>query len=140
MERKMSIDDRVDAYRMRLEGASLQDVADRFGVSKQLIAQTLPLNQKAFSKAKNTKECIYPAIREYMEKNRCTYSRLAILCGMNYQSLYRGLTGKNELLKKNIDKLLDALEMTYEEAFCKEATEECTHTTTASSNASETVN
>ena len=123
MERKMTIDDRVEAYRMRLEGYSLQEVADRFGVSRQFLSQILPSSQRAFSKGRNANKCIYPAIKKYMEKNRYSYTRLAIICGMSQQTLYRGLTGKNEFMKKNIDMLLDTLQMTYEEAFCKDDTE-----------------
>lgn len=116
-KRKMTDADREEAYRMRLEGASLQDVADRFGVSRQWVAQMVPIKQHAFTKLKNGQACIYPAIRRYMEENRFTYHRLAVLSGISPGALYQNLTGQSDFTKKNIDKLLGAMGMTYEEAF-----------------------
>ena len=33
----MTIDEKVEAYRMRLEGSSLREIADKFGVSMERI-------------------------------------------------------------------------------------------------------
>lgn len=37
----MTIDEKVYAYRMRLEGNTIQKIADHFGVSKQYISKEL---------------------------------------------------------------------------------------------------
>ena len=38
----MTIDQKVEAYRMRLEGATLQSIADHFEVSLEWIRQIVP--------------------------------------------------------------------------------------------------
>lgn len=117
MEIKMTNRDKAEAYFMRLNGNSLREIADKFGVSYQYIAQILPSSAPAFHHPTNTEKCIYPAIRKYMEKNRMTYGRFASLCGLSPMSLYRNLTGDSTPLKKTIDRVLEVTGMTYEEAF-----------------------
>ena len=118
---KMTNKDRADAYLMRLEGASLQEVADRFGVSKQCISQMLPTQERSYQKPRDVKMCVYPAIREFMDRNRCTYSRLAAMTGIGKNKLRRGLIGETEMTMSTINKILDVIEIPYEDAFRKEA-------------------
>ena len=117
MKQKMTDRDKADAYFMRLNGFSLQEIADQFGVSKQYIAQMFPASGRAAQHMRNPERCIYPSIRKYMKQNRMTYSRLAALCGCSPTSLYRNLTGEAEITKRTIDKLLEVTQMTYEQAF-----------------------
>lgn len=42
----MTNDEKVEAYRMRLEGATLQEVADRFGVTREWIRVLIPAPEK----------------------------------------------------------------------------------------------
>lgn len=55
----MTIDQKVDAYRMRLEGATLQSIADTFGVSKERIRQILPGEGKSWSDDAVLSRCAY---------------------------------------------------------------------------------
>ena len=120
MKRKLTNRDKADAYFMRLNGMSLQEIADKFGVTRQCIAQLLPASSPSFRHPTNADKCIYPAIREYMQKNRMTYSRMASLCGVTSMTIYNCLTGEVTPTKKTIDRVLEVTQMTYEEAFKKE--------------------
>ena len=122
MNRKMTNKEKADAYFMRLNGMSLREIADKFGVTYQCIAQILPATSPAFRHPTNADKCIYPAIREYMQKNRMTYNRLAALCGITPMTIYRSLNKEVNPTKKTIDRVLEVTQMTYEEAFKNEAT------------------
>ena len=92
----MTIDEKVEAYRMYLEGASCDEIGKHFGVSRQCIRQHLP----------------EPKIsRIEMSANSCVYKGVSVAC------LYRFLTGKGTANKTTIDKLLNVTKMSYEEAF-----------------------
>lgn len=134
MDSKMTNRDRAEAYFMRLEGKSFQEIADRFGVSKQNIHRLLNGICER-SPRRDLDTIAYPAIKNYMKKNKLSFNGLSNLCGINLGPIINGLCGKNDISKRTIDAILDVSGMTYEEAFKKEDTEKCTHTTTASSNA-----
>lgn len=135
MERKMTNRDRAEAYYMRLNGKSFQEIADQFGVSRQRIHQIL---NGACERAprRNLDTIIYPAIKNYMKENRLSFSGISRLCGINLWPIINGLCGKNDISKHIIDAILDVTGMTYEEAFKKEDGEKCTPTTTESNSAS----
>lgn len=102
---------------MRAEGKSLQEVADRFGVSRQLISKMLPTYNRSYQKCRSPEKVIYSWLRRYMMDNRLTFSRLAIQCGVGYPQIYNAVTGKCAPVKTTIDRILEGTGMTYEEAF-----------------------
>ena len=113
----MTNDEKVEAYRMRLEGATLQEVADRFGVTREWIRALTPAPEKRGKKKRNHKNIIYPNINKFLYENRHSYSSFAKLIGMSGNAVYRALTGATSPTKKLIDRVLEATDMTYEEAF-----------------------
>ena len=119
MKRKMTNRDRAEAYFMRLEGSSFQEIANRFGVSRQCIQQCLNgLCER--TPRRNLDTIIYPAIKNYMKENRLSFNGFSHSCGISLGSIVGGLCGKNEISKRVIDAILDVTGMTYEEAFKKE--------------------
>ena len=115
--------DRAEAYYMRLNGSSLQEIADQFGVSKQLIAQFLPYSRHVTCHPHNLEACIFPEIRNFLETERMTYNRFAVLCGMGTQNIYNALTGKANPSKSTIDRILEVTGLPYEVAFRQEEKE-----------------
>ena len=113
---KMTNREKAEAYFMSLEGASLQEIGERFGVSIPDVAKMIP-GYKPKRSIKNIEKCIYPAIQEFMVKNGLPYSRMANLCGCSRGAFYKALTGETAPTKITIDKILKTTEMTYEEAF-----------------------
>ena len=114
---KVTNREKAEAYFMRLEGASLQEIGKRFGVSVLEADQMLPGHKRSF---KGLKKCIYPAIQEFMVENRMSYNSMAALCDCTGTGLHSALTGKTSPTKFTIDKILETTGMTYEEAFHRE--------------------
>ena len=115
----MTIEEKVAAYEMLLRGATLQECADRFGVTRERIRQiTPPKGAKTYGKRRYEK-CIYPNIASWLIKNKYCYSRFAEAIGATSMTAQRWLTGKASPSKKSIDRILEVTGMTYEEAFCE---------------------
>lgn len=113
----MTVDQKVKAYRMRLNGASLEECAKKFGVSREYIRQITPPVETHARRRSNYETCIYPKIKEWLYQNRYSYSAFSKLLDYSTMSVYNALTGKVVPSKTLIDKILDATEMSYEEAF-----------------------
>lgn len=110
----MTNEQKVEVYRMRLNGATLQECADKFGVTREYIRQITPAvrgNRRCF------KVCIYPGVAKWLEDNDWTFSQLADKSGVSVAALETFLTGRGGTSKRTIDRLLEITGMTYEEAF-----------------------
>ena len=112
----MTIDEKVEAYRMRLEGASFSEIGNHFGVSKQCIQQILPVPEKSRVEM-SANSCVYKGISKWMLENGISYSKLARYSGVSTACIFKFLTGKGSANKTTIDKILDATQMSYEAAF-----------------------
>lgn len=115
----MTKEQKIEAYAMRLDGATLQEIADRFGVTKQWISKILPKDPAFPGK---TAKCVYPSIKNWLTEHHISYGTFREMIGVSPLTLTRYLSGRSDPSKKVIDKILDITEMTYEEAF-KEETE-----------------
>lgn len=113
----MTVDQKVEAYRMRLEGATLRECAEKFGVSREYIRQITPPVETHPRRRSNYDGCIYPNIKEWLYQNRYSYCSFSKLLACTPMSVYNALMGKVSPNKKLIDKILDATGMSYEEAF-----------------------
>lgn len=113
----MTIDQKVEAYRMRLEGASLQSIADTFGVTRERIHQILPGEGKSWRDDAVLSRCAYPGIAQWLFDNRINYAKFAGLTGFAQATISRWMNGTHKLSKSAIDKILEVTGMTYEQAF-----------------------
>lgn len=68
-------------------------------------------------------ECIYPAIRVWMQNNGCNFSALADMSGVCNNTISRTLRGRKGTSKYTIDQILRVTGLTYEEAFATETGE-----------------
>lgn len=101
-------------------GATLQSIADRYGLSRQRIAQITG----GVGKMRDWKKTysIYPAIDSWMKYTHTTYTGLCETLGYSCSAsaqvnLKRVLMGQNEPRKTVIDAILSVTGLTYEEAF-----------------------
>lgn len=113
----MTIDQKVEAYRMRLEGSTLQSIADTFGVSKERIRQILPGKGRSWTEDAVLSKCAYPVIAQWLFDNRLNYSEFGGLIGCSQATVSRWMNGVHNLNKPAIDKILEVTGMTYEQAF-----------------------
>lgn len=115
----MTIDEKVYAYRMRLEGNTIQKIADHFGVSKQYISKELK-TERVRSNEKIVDACIYPNIRKFLIQEGLTCHGFSNKTGIAYTTLHHALTGKTDPRKETIDRILECTGLTYEQAFSKD--------------------
>lgn len=115
----MTNNERVEAFRMRLEGSSYAEIAQKFGVSRQYIQQCIGLHpHKA-----NFKKTKYKGINNWMDENEMTINSLRKkLYGSGYvkYNLYDKLSGKTKLNINDIIAILNMTGMTFEQAFGEE--------------------
>lgn len=121
MERKLSNKDKAEVYYMRLEGYTLQEIADRFGVTEQAIYNLLPPG--AVRRYRSNRKSIYPALSIWMFSNGISANSFAGLVGVSYSTMLKILDGVQTPGKDTIDKILKATGLKYEEAFSTEGTE-----------------
>ena len=116
-----------DVRRLLLEGYTVKEIAEKLGVSKTRIYQiTYSKLLKSFKEI--TPEMnIYPNWRKWMNQNSCSVRMLVEVMGMdasstNYNNVYGWMRGRCYPTKKNIDRILEATGLTYEQLFYQEET------------------
>lgn len=114
---KMTKEDKVEAFRMRLEGRTLQEIGDRFGVTRAYIHQILTdeMGRRAFKIS-----CVYPGLEKWMREHEMPPTRLREEMGMfaRTERLCSRLDGKTQFKINEIKLILEITGMTFEEAFC----------------------
>lgn len=115
---KMTREDKIKAFAMRVDGHTFQEIADAFGVSRQNIQKVL-----AFAGAgrARTSQCLYPGIEKWMRENECTAYKLNKMMGLwpdRTTNFYMRLNGRVRFTLDEIKVLLEVTGMTFDEAFC----------------------
>ena len=69
----MNREDKIEVFKMRLDGFTYQEIAEKFGVSKQYINQML---QNVISERRNkaVNKIVYPNIANWLKDNDCSIS------------------------------------------------------------------
>ncbi len=102
----------------RKKGMKLQEIADKYGVSKQCVSQACCVYGDRKFKEITSQECIYFHLREWMNVNKIKKSALMFRVGLeplsaNYEKFNKILTGKSEPKKGLIDKLIRVTGLPY---------------------------
>lgn len=108
-------------YQLRSQGYKYREIAAELGVSMGSVCEAIGHTGARFHTI-NEKSCIYPGLREWLNKTRTSKTLLTRLIYGQYGSVYYAqvrdnLTGKREMKKYEIDDLLRITGMTYEELF-----------------------
>ena len=113
----MTREEKIDAFTMRLDGYTLQEIGDKYGVSRERIRQMFA--QVTTESGISRKNYIYPNIADWMVENNVTQSlfRKELGCGQATISSY--LTGRLSPSFEFINKVLEITKMPYEVAFSK---------------------
>ena len=107
---------------LREQGMTYQQIADHFGITYQAVAQTLSKYEPSRFRYVTENGCVYPNIRNWMNRNKVTKSEFVRRLGLcncydNKARLASYLRGECDPSKSTIDKILAVTGMTYEEAF-----------------------
>lgn len=114
---------KFEIYRQEREkGLTYQQIADKYGVSRQVVAQACGRYQRSRYRIWTPSMCIYPNVRNWLNKNQITCGELIRRMGWvpystNYVKVRDYLTGETYPQKVTIDKFLEVTGLTYEEFF-----------------------
>lgn len=112
----MTREEKVKAFEMSLDGATFQEIADAFGVSRQCIEQGLT---RKIWRAPKKFECVFPVLKRWLDEQRLSISRFnkaAKVCKYS-DSLRRKLAGDHAFTMHEIKAILAYTGLTFEEAF-----------------------
>ncbi|WP_312281572.1 helix-turn-helix domain-containing protein [Oscillibacter sp.] len=108
---------KVDAFAMKLDGYTLQDIGEKYGVTREYIRQMF-----AYVCTKSgvpRKNYVFPNITDWMEANNVTQTDLAKLLGVGQTTISSYLTGRNDPPMRFVSLVLDKTGMQFETAFKK---------------------
>lgn len=112
---------------MYLKGYTLQEIADKYGITKQAVDErfkTLTGARRKFIN-KGINRCIYPNLKEWLNDNEYNIKNLKEeLNYKSYKPLVDRLTGKTEWILSDIVKLVELTGKPMDYLFEKETTEE----------------
>lgn len=115
----MTREEKIKAFEMSLDGATYQEIADTFGVTRQYIEQGL--TRKAW-RAPKKYECVFPTLKNWLLERRMSipwFNVNAKVCKHN-NTLRHKLDGKFEFTMSEIESILTFTGMTFEEIFGRE--------------------
>lgn len=118
----MTKEQMIDAYARRLNGESLQSIADRYGVTREYIRQiTVGAGPSRVDK------CVFPNLQKWMAVNDCKLYDLADRVGASYNSMSRWMTGQTDPKLYYIERILEVTGMSFEEAFARKGGAHANH-------------
>ena len=116
----MTKEEKVEMFRMRLEGKTLQEIGNKYGITRERVRQILSYGSKEEKVLKIKKYCIYKKISEYMAKNHITVGEIGEILGICRTSVVYKLKGDTAFKIDEIKKILKFTGMTFEECFATE--------------------
>lgn len=115
----MTYEQKQGILKMRLDGFTIQEIADKFGTTRQNIS--LFLNNLASERKGGYKrcKCVYPGLRAWMFKNKVSALKLLedLQLFESYPPIHNRLSGKKEFTLAEIKEILAYTGLTFEEAF-----------------------
>ena len=115
----MTKEEKIDMFAMRANGCTLQQVADKYGITRERVRQIL----FAYTAPRKEKVYAYPNISRWMEENGVTLSQLADNCKLSYNTVRGYLNGVRDPNFIFVQYILKETGMPFEVAFqIREAT------------------
>ena len=106
----------------RKKGRTYQDIADGYGVSRQMVAQACSPFETLRFRVVKPEDCVYVNIRNFLNKKRMSRKTLVYALGLepctnNYYSINAVLRGQSDPRKSLIDKLMILTGFSYQQLF-----------------------
>ena len=109
----MTKEEKIDMFAMRANGCTLQQVAVKYGITRERVRQIL----LAYTAPRKEKVYAYPNISNWMEENGVTLSQLADNCKLSYKTVRAYLKGIREPNFIFVQYILKETGMPFEVAF-----------------------
>jgi hypothetical protein len=113
----MNREDVINMFQMRVDGCSMEEIAKRFGVTRERVRQIFEAALK--DNGRPMARCIYKGLRNWMLTTGNTAYKLCKDVGVwkNTTTLYNRMLGKKQFEIEEIKSILAYTGMTFEEAF-----------------------
>lgn len=116
------MDKKTEMKLLAEKGLNYREIGEQLGVSRQYVAQCLGKVGAGYFRGLNKDECIYEGLRLWMTRNHVSRKELMRKMGLfpctgNSNRVRALLSGKIELKKHHIDKLIGITGMNYEALF-----------------------
>ena len=108
---------------MRASGATFQQIAEAHNITRARVQQIVARGHYCDTYVRKRyapRRCAWPVIGLWMDKSRTSTGLLSLMVGCGYPHMYDVLNGRVRPNKDDIDGILAATGLTYEEAFRKE--------------------
>lgn len=115
----MTREEKIEAFTMRIDGHTYQEIADKLGVTRQCIHQMLGADRRS-KVALNDKGFIYPNLMKWMIENGVPIYDLYKKMGYtssDSSKVYKRLRGDIRFTICDIRKILEITGMSFEECF-----------------------
>lgn len=114
----MTREQKIDMFAMRIDGFTLQEIADKYGVTRERVRKILA--NSCTESGISRKNYIYPNIADWMRENKVTQKMLGDKLGCWQSTVSNYLIGRSSPSFEFINAILDITKMPYEVAFSKE--------------------
>lgn len=124
-----SKDRSLEMIKMRLYGFTYQEIAEKFGVTRQRVQQIVAefTGKERTARQSSLDRCIYPNIRKWMLDNNISMIKLSKMCGLaetHIGAVRTKLNGEREFKISEIKAILKESGKTFEYMFFTENKEE----------------
>jgi len=75
----MTREQKIEIFTMRMDGATYQEIGDKFGVTRQYIEQILHIQDRR--RVKISHQCIYSGLSKFIDDEDLTYRQIANIIG-----------------------------------------------------------
>ena len=115
----------IDMVNMRSNGCTLQQIADKYGVSRQFVQQSILNFKKRDGKLREIPlyDCIYPNLKKWMIENEITLTELSEMVGLNSastNSITSRLNGVRDFKISEVKTILEESGKTFEYMFMED--------------------
>lgn len=115
----------LEMIKMRLDGCTYQEIAEKFGVTRQRVQQVVAdfTGKERTVKKSSLDRCVYPNIKAWMIDNNISMIKLSEICGLaetHIGTVRAKLCGEREFKTSEIKAILRESGKTFEHMFSEE--------------------
>ena len=120
----MTREEKMEMFAMRLDGRTLQEIGDKYGLTRERVRQILPNYEVKRKGNKTLRTTGYVNISKHLTEKGITLKNFAEILGVEYSTLRMYLNGKREFSISQIRKIIEVTGMSFEDAFLYEVKED----------------